>query len=76
MIENNEKLEMGESIVGYGAGGVGLNIIQAAKLTAAYPISAVDLYESRLEIAKKAGATHLIKGELSEVEKEMHGLYS
>ena len=71
VIENNAKLKMGESIVVYGAGGVGLNIIQAAKLTSAYPIIAVDLYESRLEIAKKAGATHLIKGELSEVEKEI-----
>lgn len=71
VIENNAKLKMGESIVVYGAGGVGLNIIQAAKLTAAYPIIAVDLFESRLDMAKKAGATHLLKGEVSEVAKKI-----
>ena len=71
VVENNAKLKMGESIVIYGAGGVGLNIIQAAKLMSAYPIIAVDLYDKRLEIAKKAGATHLIKGDLSEVSKKI-----
>ena len=60
VIENNAKLKMGESIVVFGAGGIGLNIIQAAKLVSAWPIIGVDVHENRLELAKEIGATHVI----------------
>ena len=59
-IVNDAKAKIGDSIVIFGAGGVGLNIIQAAKLTSCYPIIAVDLYQSRLKLAYQAGATHTI----------------
>ncbi len=60
VILNNAKLKIGESIVVFGAGGVGLNIIQAAALVSAYPIIAVDRFASRLHLAQSIGATHLI----------------
>lgn len=60
VVENNAKVRIGESVVVFGAGGIGLNIIQAAALVSAYPIIAVDLYDNRLELAKKMGATHVI----------------
>ncbi len=60
VIENNAKLRIGESIVVFGAGGIGLNIIQASSLSSAWPIIAVDLYDSRLKLAKTFGATHII----------------
>ena len=60
VIVNNAKLKIGESVIVFGAGGVGLNIIQAAALVSAYPIIAVDRFEGRLNLAKVAGATHLI----------------
>src|SRR5579871_4073786 len=60
VIVNNAKLKIGESIVVFGAGGVGLNIIQAAALVSAYPIIAVDRFASRLALAQRIGATHLI----------------
>ena len=58
--ENNAKIQLGESVVVFGAGGVGLNIVQAAALRSAYPIIAVDLHDGRLELAKSLGATHAI----------------
>lgn len=60
VVENNAKLRIGESVVIFGAGGVGLNIVQAAALVGAYPVIAVDLYDNRLALAKEMGATHLI----------------
>ena len=60
VVENNAKLKMGESVVVFGAGGIGLNIIQACKLVSSYPIIAVDLVDSRLNLAKSMGATHTI----------------
>jgi S-(hydroxymethyl)glutathione dehydrogenase/alcohol dehydrogenase len=58
--ENNARIRLGESVVVFGAGGVGLNIIQAAALLSAYPIVAVDLHDSRLELAQRLGATHAV----------------
>lgn len=66
VIVNNAKLKIGESIVIFGAGGVGLNMVQAASLVSAYPIIAVDRFDSRLNLAKLAGATHLINTERQE----------
>lgn len=60
VVKNNAKLKSGESVVVFGAGGVGLNIIQAAALESACPIIAVDRFEGRLDLAKKMGATHCI----------------
>src|SRR5262249_47498573 len=60
VVENNAKLRIGESIVVYGAGGIGLNIVQAAALVSAYPIIAVDLHDNRLALARQMGATHII----------------
>ena len=53
----------------FGAGGVGLNIVQAAALVGAYPIIAVDLYDNRLALAKEMGATHLINS--SQIDAEV-----
>jgi S-(hydroxymethyl)glutathione dehydrogenase / alcohol dehydrogenase len=68
--ENNAKIKLGESVVVFGAGGVGLNIIQAANLLSAYPIIAVDLHDSRLALSKTCGATHIINSNV-ENAKEM-----
>lgn len=60
VVENNAQLRIGESTVVFGAGGIGLNIIQAAAMVSAYPIIAVDRFDNRLELARQMGATHLI----------------
>lgn len=68
VIENNAKVKFGESVVVFGAGGVGLNIVQAAKLASAYPIIAVDLHDKRLDLAKALGATHAINANKIDVK--------
>ena len=50
----------GESVVVLGAGGIGLNIIQGAKLTGANPIIAVDVNSTKMELAREFGATHTL----------------
>ncbi len=50
----------GESVAVFGAGGVGLNVIQGARLCGAYPIIAVDANESKLMPARDFGASHTI----------------
>ena len=71
VIENNAKLKMGESVLVFGSGGVGLNIIQASKLLSAWPIIAVDMFDNRLELAKRFGATHTINSKKQNLELEL-----
>jgi len=68
VVENNARLRMGETVVVYGAGGIGLNIIQASALQSAATIIAVDLFASRLELARQLGATHTINSRESDAE--------
>jgi S-(hydroxymethyl)glutathione dehydrogenase/alcohol dehydrogenase len=60
VVENNAKVRIGESVVVFGAGGIGLCIVQAAALVSAYPIVAVDQHENKLEVARQMGATHVV----------------
>jgi len=71
VVNNNAKLKIGESIVVWGAGGVGLSIIQGAALTSAYPIIAIDIYDHKLQLAKKLGATHTINSEHQDADEEI-----
>lgn len=54
------KVTPNSSIAVIGCGGVGLNAIQGAGFTGAYPIIAVDVRDSKLERAKIFGATHTV----------------
>ncbi len=71
VVENNAQVRIGESVVVFGAGGVGLNIVQAASLVGAYPVIAVDLFDNRLALAKTFGATHLINAKTQDAKLEI-----
>jgi S-(hydroxymethyl)glutathione dehydrogenase / alcohol dehydrogenase len=68
---NNARLTIGESVVVFGAGGIGLNIVQAAAMVSAYPIIAVDLYDNRLSLANQMGATHTINSRIQDAKAEI-----
>jgi len=62
VVNNDAQVKVGQSVVIFGIGGVGLNIAQAASMVSAYPIIGVDLLENKLEMGKKFGLTHSIIG--------------
>ncbi len=75
-VVNTAKVEPGSTVAVIGAGGVGLNIIQAARLSGASRIIAVDMVEHKLGIAKDFGATDTVNaGETDPVAavKELTG---
>ncbi|MFN8617431.1 MAG: Zn-dependent alcohol dehydrogenase [Dehalococcoidia bacterium] len=59
-VTNTVKLQVGQTVAVVGCGGVGLNIIQGARLAGASRIIAVDLMESKLAAAKEFGATDVV----------------
>lgn len=68
---NRLKPEFGSSIVIYGAGAVGLSVVMAAKIIGCQHIIAVDVHDSRLELAKALGATHVLSGKDVDVVTEI-----
>ena len=59
---NNPAAWPGVTVAVFGCGGVGLNVIQGARLVSASRIIAVDIYDHKLEFAYKFGATDVING--------------
>ena len=59
-VVNRAQVQPNRSVVVYGAGGVGLNAIQAAAFVGAFPIIAIDINEKKLELARQFGATYTI----------------
>ncbi|MEM8526084.1 MAG: zinc-binding dehydrogenase [Bacteroidota bacterium] len=57
---NTAKPEWGSSVVVLGTGGVGLNVVQGARISGAAKIIAIDVNPIRLEMAKQFGATDII----------------
>lgn len=54
------KVEPGSNVVVFGLGGIGLNVIQGARLAGASKIIGVDLNEGKVELAKKFGMTDFL----------------
>ena len=57
---NTAKVEPGATVAVIGCGGVGLNCIQGAAIAGAGKVIAVDMLESKLELARQFGATHTV----------------
>lgn len=78
-VMNAAKVKASESVAVIGTGGVGLNVIQAARIAGANPIIAIDTQTARLEMARNMGATHCLLSdkqdtELKEVTKKVKEL--
>jgi S-(hydroxymethyl)glutathione dehydrogenase/alcohol dehydrogenase len=57
---NTAKVEAGANVVVFGLGGIGLNVIQGARMVGANKIVGVDINPARRAIAEKFGMTHFV----------------
>ncbi len=57
---NTAKVEPGANVVVFGLGGIGLNVVQGARLAGANMIVGVDLNPAREKLARKFGMTHFV----------------
>ncbi|MBX3313130.1 MAG: Zn-dependent alcohol dehydrogenase [Actinobacteria bacterium] len=71
---NTADVQEGDSVVVIGCGGVGLNVIQGAKIAGASRIIAVDRFDSKLEMAKDFGATDTINAGETDAVMAVMGL--
>lgn len=59
-VRNAAQVQSGQSVAVIGCGGVGLNVIQGARLCGAAQIIAIDRLADKLDLARQFGATHTI----------------
>jgi S-(hydroxymethyl)glutathione dehydrogenase/alcohol dehydrogenase len=66
---NTAKVQPGDNVVVFGLGGIGLNVLQGARMVGANKIVGVDLNPGRKAIAEAFGMTHFVNP--SEVESDL-----
>jgi S-(hydroxymethyl)glutathione dehydrogenase/alcohol dehydrogenase len=71
---NTARVEPGSTVAVFGAGGVGLAVIQGARIAGARMIIAVDTVESKFDKAKELGATHTVNAKKDEPAKAIRTL--
>ncbi len=71
---NVADVQPGETVAVIGCGGVGLNVIQGARIAGASQIIAVDLSPTKLESARAVGATDLVDASQTDVVAEVQRL--
>ena len=71
IINNEAQIKIGQSLVIFGLGGVGLAMCQCASLVSAYPIIGVDLHENKINLAKKFGISHGFINKFETIDEEI-----
>ena len=69
---NTAKVEPGSNVVVFGLGGIGLNVIQGARLVGADMIVGVDVNPDKEEIGRKFGMTHFVNPKEAEGDLVAH----
>jgi Zn-dependent alcohol dehydrogenase len=73
---NTADIRPGDTVAVIGCGGVGLNVVQGAKLAGAGQIIAIDMVDLKLDLARKLGATDVVnaaKDDVVEAVKKLTG---
>lgn len=71
---NTAQPRPGQSLVVFGAGGIGLCAVAGAAISGCTPVVAVDVLEPKLELARRMGATHCVNAAGGDALAAIRGL--
>ena len=74
IVNNDAKIKIGQSVLIFGIGGIGLNVAQAASMVSAHPIVGIDLQKHNIDMGKKFGLTHGITADSKNMNKEIFNI--
>jgi S-(hydroxymethyl)glutathione dehydrogenase/alcohol dehydrogenase len=75
-VVNSSKVTPGSSVAVFGAGGVGIAVIQGARLAGARQIIAVDIFDAKLDAARHFGATDTVNAAKTDAVEEIKRITS
>jgi len=73
-VVNTARVPPGSTVAVFGLGGVGLNVVQGARIAGAVQIIGVDVLAHRLEAARRFGATHTVNAKSDDPVKAIRDL--
>jgi len=71
IVRNTARVGRGASVAVFGIGGIGLSAVLVAALVGADPIMAIDVFDHKLEHARKVGATHTVNARKQDVRAKV-----
>jgi S-(hydroxymethyl)glutathione dehydrogenase / alcohol dehydrogenase len=71
---NTAQVPPGATVAVFGCGGIGLNVVQGARLSGATRIIAVDRVDAKLDLARQLGATDTVNAALADPVAEIIGM--
>jgi len=74
-VNNDAKVKIGQSVLIFGIGGIGLSIAYAASLVSAYPIVGIDIHKKKIEMGKEFGLTHGIKANSKNIKEKINDIF-
>mgnify|MGYP001580898483 CR=1 FL=1 len=74
-INEEANVKFGESVMIVGAGGLGVNLIEAAKAASAFPIISVDIYDNKKEVCESLGAHLYINCSKNSIKDEIFKIF-
>ena len=74
-VNNDAKVKIGQSVLIFGIGGMGLNIAYASSLVSAYPIVGIDLHKEKIDIGKEFGLTHGIVSGSGNLKEKLNNIF-
>ena len=74
-VNNDANVKIGQSVLIFGIGGMGLSIAYASSLVSAYPIIGIDIHKIKINMGKKFGLTHSVDGNSKRLEKALKSIF-
>ena len=74
IVNNDAKIKIGQSVLIFGVGGIGLNVAQALSMVSAYPIVGIDIHKHKIDMGKKFGLTHGLTADSNNLNKEIYNI--
>ena len=74
VVDNDAQIKVGQSVLIFGIGGVGLSIAQAAAMKSGYPIVGVDVMDNKLSMGKAFGLTHALSANSDDLQGKIRGI--
>ena len=58
LVNKEANIKIGQSVLIFGSGSVGLSLVEACNMISAHPITVIDIKSKKLDFAKRIGASH------------------
>lgn len=75
VVNNDARVKVGESVVIFGIGGVGLNLAQSCAMVSAHPIVGIDISDSKRDLGERFDLTHFLNpGEVDDLDAAVRAI--